>query len=923
LSQDFQQKIQQTNAAVHAKQMDLTVIGPRVLEPGASNQFQIQTRSFRLEPMPARITVAVRDQDNRELFKKDALPSRGDLVVTMPQDLPLKPSDNLVLEVQARSEQDPQIVLSESIPLTDPFYVTHLTVDKPIYQLGETVRFRSLTLQRFSLRPPTEDLELAYKITKPTGEVVTILKCLAAARRAARQETPILGLDENPVRGIGAGEFTIDRQAPPGQYILTVSEVHQRFPPQERKFQVTSRIREGEPPGEPSTRARQEPRPPGVANLGVEFFPEGGDLVAGVPSRVYFQAKTTLNKSIELKGRIVNETGKTVASVTTFRDPSRPEISQGMGMFTFTPQAGKEYQLKIEKPTGIEGKFSLPIAKPDGVVLSIPAGVTTDKEPIKAVIRSVGAGRSLLVGAYCRGRLMSQQSIDVKNGEVKEVELGPESGVGGVYRVTVFERVPDQARGEQFVPRAERLVYRAPAARLRLAIQPDKPSYRPGERVRVRIRATNENNQPQPAIAQVAIVDQKVFQQVNEKTSSGMPAHFLLAPEIHRPEDREPADFLLSAGPQAAIALDLLLGIQSWRRFAEQNPGRFLKEQKEEAQRLLALEGQWPSRSVNYGQEEVQKVVREYQRQYAELQKRLTQAEERQVLVRKTDAQEEKVKELRGQAEQVKTERIASAGHVKDAQESLASAAGNLQRYRDLLRGVVLPAFLVVFLLAAAANLILAVVRRRQGRAIPYLAGAACSLLLVALALSQRANLMQNMATGAGIEVADLSDLPNNDWLAQIKLDEGFGKNATVQKESTNKTRQSGPLLAPIIIGPQPPEKKKAFPNRDATKQDQSAPQDRSNLSPPMPVPPPPPPSFVVREHVHLRSSGDNKDRPDMGGTLFWHPVLVLPDGMAEISFDLSDSVTTYRVIVAGHTLDGRLAEETVELMVGGEPRTK
>jgi uncharacterized protein YfaS (alpha-2-macroglobulin family) len=60
-----------------------------------------------------------------------------------------------------------------------------------------------------------------------------------------------------------------------------------------------------------------------------------------------------------------------------------------------------------------------------------------------------------------------------------------------------------------------------------------------------------------------------------------------------------------------------------------------------------------------------------------------------------------------------------------------------------------------------------------------------------------------------------------------------------------------------------------------------------------------------------------------MGGTLFWHPVLVLPDGMAEISFDLSDSVTTYRVIVAGHTIDGRLAEETVELMVDGEPHTK
>ena len=50
--------------------------------------------------------------------------------------------------------------------------------------------------------------------------------------------------------------------------------------------------------------------------------------------------------------------------------------------------------------------------------------------------------------------------------------------------------------------------------------------------------------------------------------------------------------------------------------------------------------------------------------------------------------------------------------------------------------------------------------------------------------------------------------------------------------------------------------------------------------------------------------------------TLYWHPVLVLPDGTAEISFDLTDSPTTYQVLVAAHTLDGRLAEATAELSV-------
>ncbi len=890
LGQDFQQKIQQTRFEANAKQMDLTIIGPRALEPGAPNQFHIQTRSFRLQPMPARITVIVRDQSKRELFKEEGLVSGGDLAVTLPRNLPLKPDVALNLEVQARAESDPQMVLSETLPLTGSLYVTHLTTDKPLYQPGEIVRFRSLTLERFSLQPPNDDLELTYKITKPTGEVTTVLKCLAAARRAADDKGPILGPDQKPIRGVGAGEYTIDLKAPTGQYTLTVSDSQQRFPPQERKFLVSrtheSRQRDADKIPVPKLLATDK-------ELKVEFYPEGGNLVAGVSNRVYFQVLTAQDKPVDIGGRIVDESSKAVVS---FRDPSHPEASRGLGMFAFTPQAGKQYQLKIDEPAGIEGKLTLPVAKPDGVVLSIPSGVNTGKEPIKVMLGNVGADRSLLIGTYCRGRLMSQQSVDVKKGEVKDVELGPESGVGGVYRITVFERVPDQARGESLEPRAERLIYRRPAGRLRLNIQPDKASYVPGERAHVRITARNENDQPQAALALVAVVNQGAPGVANEKTYRSMPAHFLLANEVRQPEDLVQADFLLSSNPQASKALDLLLGIQGWRRFAEQDPDKFQKEL-----RLLALEGQSPPRSVNYGQEAVQKVVKEFHNQYAALEKRLTQAENSQVAARNRDAHEKKMWVLQDQAKFAQEERIASVLHVKKAQESLGDAADKFQRYRELLQGLILPGMLIVFLLATVANLVLAVRRRSQGRAIPYLTGAACSLLLVALALNQRANLLgQGMSTET--EVVGLSDLPSNDWKAQIKLDEGFAKQGTVQNEPGDKPPQQ-PLIGLIKpMGPQPADKKDKDEKPQAPKLEQPAPRDRKDLLPRMPMPPPPPPPFVVREHVHLRS-GDSKERSATADTLFWHPVLVLPDGTAEISFDLGDSLTTYQVIVAAHTI--------------------
>ncbi|HEV2947531.1 MAG TPA: hypothetical protein VGX70_09150 [Gemmataceae bacterium] len=931
LSQDYQQKVRQTFAEVNAKQIDLTVIGPRTIEPGASNSFQVLTKTFRQEPLPARINVTVRNQDKREIFKQENVASQGDLVVKLPANLPLKKDSELTLAIEARAEKGQPVVLSETIPLTGPVYVTHLATDRPVYQPGEVVRFRSLTLERFSLRPASEDLELIYTLTSPAGTKTPILRGASQLQRGSKL---VLGPDQKPVRGIGAGEFQIDLQAVSGEYTLAVSEARQRFPVQERKFMV---LPSGEAVGKKEPSARSAPVD--AKKMALEFFPEGGDLVAGVPNRVYFQARSSLDKPAELKGRIVDDAGKEITRVTTFHDSTHAEANQGSGIFEFTPQLGKTYELRIDTPMGLEGRHMLPAVKAEGVVLSIPKGVMTEKDPIRVTIRSVGADRSLLVGAYCRGRLMGHHTVDVKKEEVKEVELGPENGVGGVYRVTVFERVPEPARGERLVPRAERLVYRAPATQLHLAIRPDKASYSPGESVRVGIRATNENGQQQPAIALVAVVDQELLKAADERTYRSMPAHFLLTTEVRRPEDLEHADFFLSDSPQAAKALDLLLGTQGWRRFAEQDPNKFQKEQKQEAQRLLALEGQWPLQSVNYGQEQVQKVVRDFLKRFAELDNRLSLAEDKHALVRKGDAHQEKINELRQETSRFETDRVAALGRASDAKESWSNAAVKFQNYRESLRDVILPILLGVLLLATVANLIRAFVRRSQGRQVRYLAGAACSLLLVALTLYQRTSFL-NEETTEGVDVASLGGIDNA--VVQIRLDAGTGRPGPLKNQGDKAPGPNGGLLAPIKPNrpqamdkkepqsdkiPQPASKREQrempkVPVYPVPKRDDQQPtplvdqplRNPRHLLPQMPIPNPPPPPLVLREYAHLHEGA--KAGPDFAPTLYWHPVLVLPDGNAEISFDLCDKANPYQILVVGHTPDGRLAEATAELKI-------
>src|SRR5439155_19238768 len=78
------------------------------------------------------------------------------------------------------------------------------------------------------------------------------------------------------------------------------------------------------------------------------------------------------------------------------------------------------------------------------------------------------------------------------------------------------------------------------------------------------------------------------------------------------------------------------------------------------------------------------------------------------------------------------------------------------------------------------------------------------------------------------------------------------------------------------------------------------------------PPPAPPPQPLIVREYAHVRpTAGPAEARSDFVDTVYWHPVLVLPDGKMDIAFDLCDAVTSYQVLAVGHTLEGRLGTVT------------
>src|SRR5207245_9346131 len=115
-----------------------------------------------------------------------------------------RPTKRFRLQIVARKDRSAVTELSQQPDLVAPVYVTHLATDKPMYQPGETVRFRSLTLERFSLKPPEENINLVYTLIQPSGAQIQLGQGAALVSQQNTQTgqvTQILGPDKKPVRG--------------------------------------------------------------------------------------------------------------------------------------------------------------------------------------------------------------------------------------------------------------------------------------------------------------------------------------------------------------------------------------------------------------------------------------------------------------------------------------------------------------------------------------------------------------------------------------------------------------------------------------------------------------------------------------------------------------------------------------------------
>ncbi|MEQ1570428.1 MAG: MG2 domain-containing protein [Myxococcota bacterium] len=303
--------------------------------------------------------------------------------------------------------------------------------------------------------------------------------------------------------------------------------------------------------------------------VGLAFFPEGGDWVAGLPARLYFEGTDAHGAPADLRGTIRDDRGATVGSFDASVD--------GRGVVELTPEAGRRYSAHVPRSSGVDAVFALPEVRRRGCVLRHH----DDLEGVQQAVR-VGVtcteSRQLVVVAAQHEQVLDRAAFSVAAGVQKTVHLRSGdpalSGAQGVARVTVFDR--------DLQPMAERLVFRNKSRALAVSVTPDRQGYAPGDSVTLSVETRDPDGRPVPAELALAVVDDAVMSFADDDQHD-LRAAVLLQADLPEPI-RDVAPLFEPDNADGALGLDLALGTRGWRRF-DWDSVRGLTAQWEEQQR--------------------------------------------------------------------------------------------------------------------------------------------------------------------------------------------------------------------------------------------------------------------------------------------------------------------------------------------------
>ena len=271
-----------------------------------------------------------------------------------------------------------------------------------------------------------------------------------------------------------------------------------------------------------------------------QFFPEGGNLVAGVESTVGFRVVDKSGKGISFHGALLSAQNDTILHFT----PSRV----GIGQFRFTP-SNETYKAVIKDRDGKWSSFALPAVSSSGYVLS--AADSSDRVILKITKRNVTAA-STFVFIHARNRI---SHAEVVQENTTTIVVNKKDLADGISHVTLFDSF--------LQPIAERLVFKRPTQVLALAAKPNQNEYGIRRPVKIDVTATTSANAGRSTNFSISVYKKD---SIASGTSDTILDYLWLRSDLQGTVE-SPSYYFNENEPGVNQAIDNVMLTHGWRRF--------------------------------------------------------------------------------------------------------------------------------------------------------------------------------------------------------------------------------------------------------------------------------------------------------------------------------------------------------------------
>lgn len=277
-----------------------------------------------------------------------------------------------------------------------------------------------------------------------------------------------------------------------------------------------------------------------------QFFPEGGDLVYGLKSKIAFQATDSRGKGMNLSGIILSGQKDTVTTIRTLR--------HGIGNFTFTPVSGDSYRAVLWDTLGNSQIFNLPVPKSQGYAMEVRDSTTDLLVLNVAASDEIAQSRSSIHYVVHARQIIS--SAGIRSIERKTSILIPKKELHeGISHITIFD--------SNLQPVCERLYFKPVEKKFLIDVQTNQTEYGVRRKVVVNLSSRNDSIVKAGANLSLAIVKSDSL----HGDLSGNIFNYLWLSADLRGQVESPAYYFSENSPEVREAMDNLMLTHGWRRF--------------------------------------------------------------------------------------------------------------------------------------------------------------------------------------------------------------------------------------------------------------------------------------------------------------------------------------------------------------------